>query len=77
MAEVRGEPVGATVGYRMKQLGGLKEATVQLNVSNLTNRHYISTIGSNGFSNSDAGGTSATLLPGAPRQFFLSLTGKF
>lgn len=67
----------ATVGYRMKQLGGLKEATVQLNVSNLTNRHYISTIGSNGFSNSDAGGTSATLLPGAPRQFFLSLTGKF
>ena len=33
-----------------------------LESSYLTNRHYISTIGSNGFSNSDAGGTSATMV---------------
>lgn len=46
---------------------------MQVGVTNLTDRKYISTVGSNGFGNS---GDSQTLLQGAPRQFFVTLTGK-
>jgi iron complex outermembrane recepter protein len=60
-------------GLRTKSLGFLSEGSVQLGVTNLTDRKYISTVGSNGFGNS---GDSQTLLPGAPRQVFVTLTGK-
>ncbi len=62
-----------TVGYRFVDLG----LTLQLNVTNLTDEEYISTIGSNGFTNNDTAGTSQTILTGAPRQVFLSLRKKF
>ena len=45
-------------------------------MTNLANKKYISTVGSNGFINSDASGTNQTLLTGAPRQVFITLTGK-
>jgi iron complex outermembrane receptor protein len=60
-------------GLRTKSLGFLAEGSVQVGVTNLTDRKYISTVGSNGFGNS---GDSQTLLQGAPRQFFVTLTGK-
>lgn len=60
-------------GLRTKSLGFLSEASVQLGVTNLADKKYISTVGSNGFVNS---GDSQTLLTGAPRQFFVTLTGK-
>ncbi|MCE4553829.1 TonB-dependent receptor domain-containing protein [Roseateles cellulosilyticus] len=60
-------------GLRTKSLGFLSEGSVQLGVTNLANKKYISTVGSNGFGNS---GDSQTLLAGAPRQFFVTLTGK-
>jgi iron complex outermembrane receptor protein len=60
-------------GLRTKSLGFLSEGSVQVGVTNLGNRKYISTIGSNGFVNS---GDSQTLLTGAPRQLFVTLTGK-
>ena len=63
-------------GLRTKSLGFLSEGSVQVGVTNLANRKYISTIGSNGFINSDATGTNQTLLTGAPRQVFVTLTGK-
>ncbi|ESQ85190.1 hypothetical protein AEAC466_05630 [Asticcacaulis sp. AC466] len=62
-----------TVGYRFETIG----TTLQLNVTNLTDERYISTIGSNGFVNSDASGTSQTILPGAPRQVFVSVKKAF
>ncbi|MFT4075956.1 MAG: TonB-dependent receptor [Asticcacaulis sp.] len=62
-----------TVGYRFENVG----TTIQLNVTNLTDEKYISTIGSNGFVNSDASGTSQTILPGAPRQVFLNVRKTF
>ena len=62
-----------TVGYRFETIG----TSVQLNVTNLTNEEYISTIGSNGFTNSDAAGTSQTILTGAPRQWFVSVKKAF
>ncbi len=69
--------VNLSAGYRMKNVPMLRELSLQASVSNVFDKHYISTIGSNGFTNSDPTGTYATLLPGAPRQFSLTLTGKF
>ncbi len=62
-----------TLGYRLASLG----TTLQLNVTNLTDEKYISTIGSNGFVNSDAAGTAQTILTGAPRQVFVSVKKNF
>lgn len=69
--------VNLSAGYKMKHVMMLREISLQASVNNLFDKHYISTIGSNGFTNSDAAGTYATLLPGAPRQFYVTLTGKF
>lgn len=65
-----------SAGWRMKSFGMLKDLSLQANVSNLFDKKYLSTIGSNGFVTSDPNGTFATLLAGAPRQFFVTLTGK-
>jgi iron complex outermembrane receptor protein len=68
--------VNLGVGYHQKNLGGLKDVSVQLNVNNLFNKQYISTIGSNGFVTSDPSGTNQTLLTGAPRQAFVTISAK-
>lgn len=62
-----------SAGLRTKALGFLSEGSVQLGVTNLGDKKYISTLGSNGFGNS---GDSQTLQTGAPRQFFVTFTGK-
>ena len=61
--------VDATLGYRFTDT-----IDVQLNVTNLFDKEYISTIGSGGFGNS---GDRQTLLVGAPQQFFLTLRAGF
>ena len=63
-------------GYKFKSASIFKEVLLQLNVTNLFERKYFSTIGSNGFQATDPTGTAQTLLTGAPRQAFLSLSGK-
>jgi iron complex outermembrane receptor protein len=55
----------------------LGELTIALHAGNLLNRRYFGTIGSNQFVASDPQGTFATLLTGAPREFFLTVNGKF
>lgn len=62
------------VGYRMTDIGLAREVGVQLNVTNLTDQRYISTIGSNGFGNS---GDNQTFLSSPPRQAFVTLNAKF
>jgi iron complex outermembrane receptor protein len=62
------------LGYRIEKLGIGKNFTVQANVTNVTDKQYISTIGSNGFRNS---GDRQTFLAGSPRQWFLSVSGQF
>ncbi|MFN3230303.1 MAG: TonB-dependent receptor domain-containing protein, partial [Asticcacaulis sp.] len=65
-----------TVGYRFS--GEILDKTsVQLNVTNLMDVDYISTVGSGGFTNSDTSGTTMTLLPGAPRQIFVTVRKQF
>lgn len=46
---------------------------VQLAVTNLLDRDYVATVGSNGFDASDPQGLRHTLLAGAPRHVFLSV----
>lgn len=66
------------LGYRFEQpFQYMKELTIQLNVNNLLDRKYISTVGSNGFVNSDPTGTNQTLLVGAPRAVFANVTAHF
>lgn len=65
--------VNVSGGLRAKALGFLSEGSVQVGVTNLGDKKYISTIGSNGFGNS---GDNQTLLTGAPRQVFVTFTGK-
>ncbi len=61
--------VDATLGYRF-DIAGLRKAEVQFNVTNLFDKQYVSTLGSNGFGNS---GDNQTLLAGAPQQFLATL----
>jgi len=63
----------ATLGARVT-LPGERKVEVQLNATNLFDKKYISTIGSNGFGNS---GDNQTLLAGAPQQFFVTLKTAF
>jgi iron complex outermembrane recepter protein len=61
--------VDATLGYRFD--AGLRAPIeLQLNATNLLDKKYVSTIGSNGFGNS---GDNQTLLAGVPQQFFATL----
>ena len=62
----------ATVGVRFDVDG--RKLELQGNATNLLNKKYIGTIGSNGFGNS---GDNQTLLIGAPQQFFVSLKTQF
>jgi iron complex outermembrane receptor protein len=64
--------VGA--GYRLGTLGAAKELTLQLNVANLFDEKYISTMGTGGFTVS---GDSQTLQAGAKRLVFLTLGAAF
>lgn len=69
--------VNASVGYRVTTLDFLKDLTIQASVTNATDELYISTVGSNGFVNSDPSGTTQTLLLGAPAQYFVSVKARF
>jgi iron complex outermembrane receptor protein len=66
--------VDASVGYTFHGNGALNGVGISVNVTNLTDKKYISTIGSNGFT---ASGDNQTLLAGAPRQWFVTLKKGF
>lgn len=66
--------VDLSAGYRFEGEGPLNGLEVQANVTNLFDKTYISTVGSNGFGYS---GDAQTLLPGAPRQAFVSVRKTF
>lgn len=66
--------VDLSAGYRFPDEGLTKGLEVQVNVTNLFDKSYISTVGSNGFGYS---GDSQTLLAGAPRQAFVTVRKQF
>ncbi|NIJ39162.1 iron complex outermembrane receptor protein [Sphingopyxis panaciterrae] len=61
--------VDASIGYRLND-----RISIQANATNLFDKEYVSTIGTNGFANR---GDSQTLLAGAPQQFFVTLKAGF
>lgn len=63
-----------TGGYRFEGDDWRKGLEVQVNVTNLFDKQYVATVGSNGFVNS---GDSQTLLIGAPRQWFVTVRKDF
>lgn len=65
-----------SAGYKLKAMGGLKDLTLQANVTNLFDKKYLGSIGTNGFQNTDTSHTFQSMLTGAPRQVFISLNGK-
>ena len=65
------------LGYRFDGLGVVEQVTLQLDVTNLADKNYIGSIGTNGFGVTDIGGSMQTLLRGAPRQFFVSAKARF
>jgi iron complex outermembrane receptor protein len=66
-----------TLGYRFDDNTWGKGLEIQANITNLTDKDYISTIGSGGFVNSDPNGTAMTVLPAPPRQYYLSVKKRF
>ena len=69
--------MNASAGYKQKNVAGMKELSVQLSITNLMDKKYFGSIGTNGFVASDPQGAFDTLQEGAPRQFFATLSGKF
>jgi iron complex outermembrane receptor protein len=68
--------VDLTAGFRFHG-GLLKSFELQGNVTNLFDKRYFATIGQNGLTFSDPGGTLQSMLVGAPRQVFVSLRTHF
>lgn len=67
--------VDVTLGYRFgEEAGFLKGWAIEGSITNLTDKRYVSTIGSNGFT---ASGDNQTLLAGAPRQLFVTIKHGF
>lgn len=67
--------VELTAGYRFTGVSPWIDGTeIQLNVVNLMDEDYISTVGSGGFQNTSG---RQTFLPGGPRQIFASLRRRF
>jgi len=66
--------VDASAGYIIKGMGALDGLNLTANVTNLFDKKYIGTIGSNGFV---ASGDSQTMLAGAPRQWFVTVKKTF
>nr|WP_230770248.1 TonB-dependent receptor [Sphingomonas sp. Leaf4] len=67
--------VDASIGYRLSGVGGVLEGiAIEGSVTNLTDKAYVATVGSNGYT---ASGDNQTLLAGAPRQWFVTLRRGF
>lgn len=69
----------ASLSYDFGQFGWARELTATLNVTNLLDEEYFSTVGTNGFLASYPNwvGGFHTLSAGAPRQVFFTVQGRF
>jgi iron complex outermembrane receptor protein len=66
-----------SAGYRFDGADLLDGLEIQLNVTNLFDEEYVSTIGTNGFIAVDPNNANQTLMVGAPRQAFVTLRKAF
>ncbi|WP_045767129.1 TonB-dependent receptor [Xanthomonas albilineans] len=66
-----------SAGYDFGQVGMFQNLGLSANVTNLFDKRYFATTGTNGYVVSDPNGYNQTLMAGAPRQFFVTFNGKF
>lgn len=67
----------ASVAYGWQALSWAELLKLQLSVTNLFDKRYFASLGTNGFAASDPEGRNYTLQPGAPRQVFLTAEVRF
>jgi iron complex outermembrane receptor protein len=67
----------AGIDYDIGSLSVLKDLSVGFNITNIANKRYFATTGTNGYVASDPNGYNQTLQAGAPRQFFFNVSAKF
>ncbi len=67
----------AGASYEWTSLGWLDSLKLKLDVTNLFDKEYFSSVGTNGFVVSDPTGLNYTLMAGAPRQVFLTAELRF
>ena len=67
----------AGIAYDFGNLSVLKEMSIGFNVTNLFDKRYFASTGTNGYVASDPDGYNQTLMAGAPRQYFVNLNAKF
>lgn len=66
----------AGVNYDVGAVSMIKDVSLGLNVTNLLNKHYFASTGTNGYVASDPKGYNQTLQAGAPRQVFFTINAK-
>lgn len=69
--------VNAAAAYDFGKLGYMQDLKLALNITNLADKKYFGSIGTNGFIASDPNGQFATLQVGAPRAAMLTATLTF
>lgn len=67
----------AGASYDLGALAGFRDIRLALNVTNLANKHYFATTGTNGYVAADPEGYNQTLQAGAPRQAFVNVNAQF
>ena len=67
----------AGVNYDVGAWSILKDVSLGFNITNLANKRYFATTGTNGYVASDPNGYNQTLQAGAPRQYFFNINAKF
>lgn len=66
----------AGIEYDLGAYGGFEDISLGLNATNLANKQYFATTGTNGYVASDPKGYNQTLQAGAPRQYFFNVNVK-
>lgn len=66
-----------SAGYDLPRIGSLKDMRLQFNVTNVFDKEYFSSIGTNGFVLTDPTGTAQTLQVAERRAFFGTISAKF
>ncbi|MFT4197107.1 MAG: TonB-dependent receptor [Pseudoxanthomonas sp.] len=67
----------AGISYDFGKLGAFSDLSLAVNVTNLADKRYFATTGTNGYVASDPEGTNQTLMAGAPRQAFFTVDARF
>ena len=66
----------AGASYDLGALAGFRDIRLAFNVTNLANKRYFATTGTNGYVASDPNGYNQTLQAGAPRQVFFNINAQ-